>query len=284
MEFISRSMLAAMKKGTVLSVVALWLLSGTASATNWLYLQRQEGSRYGAASEYFDADSVVEGDTRMVYWLLWVLDEKLTNDNVKKIMWKQEVALSTPVKYGNLEMFGFDSKDTEIHHSLLSMNLSPAKPEMVARVREYGRLGKPEEVVKPFNIETTGRLWQKSVENPDCILYWDAHSTVAWPRDNPKTVEITIKWLWNESGQKERQAFLQSQNRLGYKYEGLKYTVVNYQFLRFENKMKILSITDFRDDNTRINFLSSVEWREIEPGSIDETARKIALAWIDGRK
>ncbi|MDR3566080.1 MAG: hypothetical protein P4N59_32220 [Negativicutes bacterium] len=268
-------------KSAALFLVALFLLSGTASATNWVYLQRHEGTRYGPCSEYLDADSVVEDSDKLVYWIMWVLDETNSYDGAKKIMWKQEVPLAVPLKYRNLELYLFDSRDAEIRHNTISMFLFSAEPEDVARIREYARPRQGEEVLNPGHIMTPGRRWYGSVKYPDCDLYWDIHSITAWPQDNPTTVEITVKWVWNEAGLKKHRAFLQSQNnRLGYRYEGLTYTLVNYRFLTFESRMRMMSMRDFRADGTQMNLLDSIDWRDVEQGSKDEAARKIALNWL----
>ena len=104
-----------------LFLVALFVLSGTASATNWIYLQRQEGTRFGPGTEYIDVDSVVKDDDKVVYWTIWVFDETVAYDGTKKILWKQEALLSGPPRHRNVKMYQYNNEDVEIRNYLKPM-------------------------------------------------------------------------------------------------------------------------------------------------------------------
>jgi hypothetical protein len=270
----------AARKLAALLIVALFLLSNTASATNWVYLQRQEGTRYGAGTEYFDADSVVEMDGKMVYWSILVLDKKNDYDGAKKLLWKMEAPLNGPLRHSRIEGYIFDSTDNELKHMILPSYFYDAPPDEIAIIREYAKPANGPIAPEPSHIITPSPRWYGFIEYPDCKLYWDIHSITAWPKDNPTTVGITVKLVWNKEGLEKRRAYLASQSRTGYKYEDLAYTIMTYQFLTFDNRVRVIEVTDYQANNIRMTLLDGTSWRSIEQGSKEETVRKLALNWL----
>lgn len=55
---------------------------------------------------------------------------------------------------------------------------------------------------------------------------------------------------------------------------------ISYRFQVSQNKMMILSISDYDENNQRLYFAEVYKWQDIEPGSQHEAARKIAIQWI----
>lgn len=111
-----------MKKLGILTVVLLCLifvLQCTASASaKWIYVQRLEGTRKGSCSEYLETGSVTKNGPRLVYWTLWVLDEPGGNQQVRKILWKNEALLSEPKQVRALETYQYDGKGVEVYQYL----------------------------------------------------------------------------------------------------------------------------------------------------------------------
>lgn len=267
----------------VLVLIVLFMASNATFAANWVFLQRQEGTREGPCTEYIDTDSVVRYEDKVVYWTIWVLDEKLGYDGARKIMFKKEVPLVYPLRHRNLEIYRYDGEDVEIRRYLMPTNTYYAgSPDETNQALQYARPAKVGEVTKPDPAGTPTPRWYGFIELPDCDLYWNINSITAWPRDNPTTVGIIVKLVWNKEGLEKRKAYLMSKPYQA--YEGVKYTLVSYQFLTFENRVRIKEVTDYREDNTRISLLGGTDWLDIEKGSKEEWARKIALNWLNDRE
>lgn len=269
------------RKTAALLLVSLFILSNSAFAANWVYFQRLEGTRYGACTEYLDADSVVKDDNKVTYWTILVLDEKLKYDGTKKILYKKEAPLDGPPRHRTLEMYGYNVEDVEIRRHLFEpMTFYSSPPDEIHRILQYAKAGTGNDTLRPDHTMTPTPRWYGFVEFEDCSLYWDINSIVAWPRDNPTTVEIIVKWVWNPKGLEQRKAFLMAQRSHREGYDDLRYTLVNYQFLTTQNKMRILSVADHNGSHERVSFFEGDEWQDIEKGSRDDRARKIALNWI----
>lgn len=270
-----------LRKTAALLLVSLFILSSSAYAAAWVYFQRLEGTRYGACTEYLDTDSVVKDNDKVTYWTIWVFDRKSQFHDMRKILWKKEAPLAVPPRHRSLEMYGYNGEDVEIRRHLFeSMSFYSAPPDEIRRLLPYAKAGTGSDALKPDHTTTPTPRWYGAEEFEDCSLYWDINSIVVWPRDNPATVEIIVKWVWNQKGLEQRKAFLMAQRSHREGYDDLRYTLVNYQFLTTQNKMRILSVADHNDNHERVSFFEGDEWQDIEKGSRDDRARQIALNWI----
>jgi len=272
-------------------LIILLLLANTASAANWIYLQRHEATRYGPPStEYLDADSVVREGGMMAYWTMWVLDKDLPPGHPTKILWKREVSLSTPLQQRYLETYQYDAAGNKA----VINNFFYTKPqpfivvepgsedeELITRVLEYAKESKEADSIRPDYMEVSKPKWYGSVEFSDCDLYWDIHSIAACPRDNPTTIEIIVKWVWKKEGLGQRKAYLNAREPgCGEIFEKLSYTMVHYRFFTNQNKMRVLSVNDYDVERHRIGYSGDAGWQNIE-GTKDKMARTIAQNWIN---
>lgn len=268
-------------------LVSLFLLSSSVGAANWIYLQRLEGTRYGACTEYLDTESVVRKQARVHYWTLWVLDDKQSSNNIKKMLRKSEGVLGDPLQTRFLEYYQYDVDDKEVFRYVNTADSFFTEPPgssgefAVRRALEYVK-GQGELFSgKPTDLNAPGPRWFGSRAFDEFALQWDIRSISAYPRNKPDTVEITVKWNWNEKGLVARQNYLAAlPPRVGEGYQHIKYTKVNYRFQVSQNKMMILSISDYDENNQRLYFAEVYKWQDIEPGSQHEVARKIAIQWI----
>lgn len=274
-----------------LLLIALLILSNTALAANWVYLQRLEGTRYGACTEYFDADSVIKDGDKGAYWTLWVVDRNPPPGYPKILLWKNEVLLSTPMQKRYLEAYQYDiAGDAAVINNffyLKPFDFFPIEPDsmeeaFIKQIMQSAKIGQESDAAQPDHLTVPSPKWYGSVEFAECNLFWDIHSIVAWPWEKPTTVQITVKWVWNEQGNEARKAVLSAQSQRSKGYDDLSYTMVTYQFLTNENKMRIMSMVDCSNDNSRrALYIGSEEWQDIAIGSKDERARQIALNWIN---
>ena len=267
----------------VLLLIIFVSLPSSTFATNWVYLQRLEGTRDGPCTEYIDTDSVIKEDNKLVYWTIWVLDETLDYDGTKKILFKKEAPLVYPLRQRNLEIYRYDSEDVEIRRDdLKQMNFyyMEAQDE-INRALQYANAAANGSAQPDHSASPTPR-WYGYIELDDCKLYWNIRSITAWPQDSPTTVDIIIKFVWNMEGLAKREAYLKAKRPYGYRgdYDCLSYTLVNYRFLLTENRMRILSEVDYDTDNQRMTLLDGTDWCDIEKGSKNDLARKIALNWL----
>lgn len=273
------------KRIIVFMLSVLFILSNTTFAANWVYLQRQEGTRYGPCTEYFDADSVVKEKEKITFWLLWVLDEITPSNDVKKILFKHEVLLDQPMKKKISAMYTYDSANKEIsrYPTLSSSGFYTVQPgsmaqEYIQRVLLYAKEGMEADVVQPNNITAPGPKWYKAAELPDCELYWDVNSLAVWPQNSLKH-EVVVKVVWSEKGLEKRKAELAMFSKRFYPlaYEDVSYTLLSYQFLVEQNKCRILEVTDYNDAGYRITLLDGNEWHDIVDGSRDDIVRQSIL-------
>jgi len=93
-----------------------------------------------------------------------------------------------------------------------------------------------------------------------------------------------VKWVWNKEGLEKRRSYLMAKSLHHADYKELSYTLVNYQFSIAEKKMKVVSVADHSANHERMSFFEGEDWKDIEEGSIDETARRIVLNWIQNQE
>lgn len=270
-------------KTIVLLLISLFILSNSAFATGWVYLQRQEGTRWGPCTEYVNIDSVVKNEDKVVYWTIYVLDEVLQYDGTKKILFKKEAPLVYPLQYRTLEQYYYNSEGLEIRNYTNQGKYYYEEPEEIGRVLEYAKSGQ-DRVAKPDHTVTPNPRWCGFVELEDCVVYWNVNATVAWPQANPTTVEMTVKYLWNKAGIEKRITYLKAQKWYHAGVDGLNYTLVNYQLLLTENRVRILSEADHNIANRRMTLLEGSGWYDIAKGSKEEQVRRIALNWLNGKE
>ena len=93
-------------------------------------------------------------------------------------------------------------------------------------------------------------------------------------------VEMIVRWAWNQKGLEDRKAFLPAPEERTDGYANLSYTIVNYQFLITENKMKIVSVSDYDTNNKRVGFFEGEDWQDIVKDSPNDRAKQAGLEWI----
>lgn len=103
-----------MKKRVVcLLVLFLIIISGTAYATQWVYMGRGYSELSGDLNAYIDKDSIEKNGKNLIFWELDILD-KVDENGVKKDMYKIEAIPSSPRQYRALEYYAYDVNDHEI--------------------------------------------------------------------------------------------------------------------------------------------------------------------------
>lgn len=250
----------------------LFLFSSTTFAANWVYLQRQEGTRYGPCTEYFDIDSVVKDKEKVIVWLLWVLDDSKLSNGTKKILFKQEILLGQSMKQGKAAMYTYDENDQELKGYLyLSPYFYGVRPNSkeensIERVLLYAQEKKDWNFIRPHYITAPERLWYKIANFSDGEIYLDLTSFVVWPQHSLDKIEVIAKLVWNEGGLEKRKAELAelSKKRYPLAYEDVSYTLFSYQFLAEKNKSRIFEVTDYNDADDRITSLDGSEWGDIK--------------------
>ena len=273
------------KKIIVCMISTLFIFSNTTFAANWIYLQRQEGTRYGPCTEYFDVDSVARDKDKLIVWRLWVLDEPPIFGPIKKILFKQEVLLDQPMKKGNAATYTYDTNDQEIRrYSTVTPGFYEVRPNSmeensIERVLLYAQEGKEGDSAEPSHILPPERVWYKAADISDGQLYLDITSLVVWPQHSINKLEVTAKVVWNEQGFGKRKAQLAelSKKRYPLAYEKVGYTLFSYQFLVRENRSRIFEVTDYDDTDDRITVLEGIEWQDIEADSRDKAVLQAVL-------
>lgn len=265
-----------------ISLAALFILSNTVLAANWVYLQRQEGTRYGPCTEYIDADTVIQADGRLTYWTLWVFDEKSDHHPIMKILRKKETLLTDdPLKHSILEMYHFDEANVEIKSYLKPMK--DYDDINIIRILGYAKDTQPAATLQPDHVVTPKPRWYGSLPFDDGDLYWDIHSIIAWPQNNPAVIDIRIKQVWNQQGIDKRKAYLSTKKPYSMnKDNDVKSTILSCQVLVNQPQLRIREVTDYDSTDRRSTLLDGIDWHEIEPGSMEEAIRTIALNWLDG--
>ncbi len=275
-----------MKRGVLLWLLAWFCFMGTADAANWTYLQRLEGTRFGACTEYVDIDSVVRDGERVVYWTLWVVDDDGHPHQYKKVLWQNEVLLSQILQNRNLSSYYYDKDGRELFRSLKpgSFALLPMDSERlqgVQRALAFAKDGKIDLQSRPEHLLADGPRWYGTMPCSDGDLYWDVHSVVVWPPVDPEYIEIRMRWVWNEQGIAARIAEVEA---LAVKprpvLQDLRHTVIHYQFSLREEKSRVVSYADYDRRQRRISLLDGGAWQPIAPGSREEIAKRIAMRWF----
>lgn len=276
------------KRIILLMLSLLFILSNTTFAANWVYLQRQEGTRYGPCTEYFDTDSVIKEKDKVIVWLLWVIDE--TNNpshDIKKLLFKQEILFGQPMKQGKIEMYTYDAKDQELHrYQYTNQNsyfskVSPGSMEdnSIDKVFLYVKEGLASDTVQPEHITAPAPAWYKAADLPEGELYLDLSSLMVWPQNPLNKLEVMAKLVWNEQALEERKTELVELSKKTYPlaYENTSYTLFSYQFLAAENKCRIFEVTDYNADDRRTTLLDGITWHAIEADSRDQAVLQAVL-------
>ena len=271
-------------KTIAISLAALFILSNTVLAANWVYLQRQEGTRYGACTEYIDTDSVMQADGRLTYWTLWVFDEKSSFHPVMKLLRKKETLLTDdPPTRSILEIHYFDEANEEIKSYLKPMK--DYDDVNIIRILGYAKDIPAAAALQPDHIVTPKPRWYGSLPFDDGDLYWDIHSIVAWPQSNPAMIDIRVKQVWNQQGIDKRKAFLATKKPYSMnKDNDVKSPSLSCQVLINQPQLRILEVTDYDSTDRRSTLLDGIDWHEIEPGSMEEAIRTIALNWLENNE
>lgn len=260
-------------KKIIISMLSLvFIFSNTVFAANWIYLQRQEGTRYGPCTEYFDADSMVKEKEKIIVWLLWVLDDAQLSNGTKKILFKQEIVLDQPMKQGKTAMYTYDENDQALKsYPALSPGYYEVRPNSkeengIEKLLLYAQDGKDWNFLRPHYITAPGRVWHKVGNFSDGEIYLDLTSFFVWPPHSSDKIEVIAKLVWNEGGLEKRKAELAELSKKKYPlaYEDVSYTLFSYQFLGEKNKSRIFEVTDYNDADDRITSLDGSEWGDIE--------------------
>ncbi len=122
-----------MKHRTVLVLtICLFLLSCTASATNWKLVYRGNDPALGMTSWYIDVDTIVKDGDHLTCWALSVYD--LAFMDIKKMQFHFEVTLSQPRRIRELVSISYDEHDRETGRSKAVTDWEPLTDP--AEVRE----------------------------------------------------------------------------------------------------------------------------------------------------
>lgn len=277
----SWSLVLWLSRLAALSIAMVFLLSHTVLAANWVYLQRLEGTRYGACTEYVDAASVIKAGEKMIYWTIWVLDGDEYRHAIKKILWKRETSLpGYPLQKRILEQYYFNAENQEIRRYLEPTKDYRDSDDEIKRVLGYAKEA-AYDTARPDYIDVPKPKWYGVMNYDDFDLYWDIHSIVAWPQDNPTTIDVRVKKVWSQEAQERRKALLASlQKPYRQNYDGLTYTLVNYQFSINESLVRILGETDYDSRGHRMTVVDGSERKDFDCGSVEEAVRGIALHWV----
>lgn len=269
-------------KATVIFIFLILMCPNSVLAANWVYLQRAEGTLYGACTEYIDADSVAKTDDKITYWTLRVFDEKNEHHNIMKILQKKERALSgAPQQHRTLEQYFFDAENKEIRHYLDPVVGYGNWTDEATRALGYAKITASPAATRPDYVVTPSPRWYGVRAYDNCELYWDSHSIVAWPQNNPTTIDIRVKQVWNQQGIESRKAFIATQKPYNQnKDNDVNYTVLSCQLLIDQHVIRILEVTDYDSENQRTTLLDGTDWKIIQPGSMEDDIRSIALNWI----
>ena len=278
----SRAVIWLACKAAAIFIFLILMCPNSVLAANWVYLQRQEGTLHGACTEYIDAASVEKTDDKITYWTLRVFDEKSEHHNIMKILQKKETALSgATVQYRTLEQYFFDAENIEIRHYLNPVVGYGKWTDEVTRALGYAKIVSSPDATRPDYIDTPSPRWYGVRTYDNCELYWDSHSIVAWPQDKPTTIDIRVKQVWNQKGIESRKAFIATQKPYNQnKDNDVNYTVLSCQLLIDQSVIRILEVTDYDSEDNRATLLDGTDWKIIQPGSMEDDIRSIALNWI----
>lgn len=97
-------------------VISLLILSSTAFATNWVFIDKSNNSVMGDFTTYVDRDTVVQNSNNVIYWTLQILD-RTGPFETKKILTKIEALPSNPRQERALEFYFYDTNNNVVFQS-----------------------------------------------------------------------------------------------------------------------------------------------------------------------
>jgi hypothetical protein len=251
-----------------------------ASAANWMYFQRHEGTMFGACTEYMDADSVVKTNKTITYWNILVFDEKQPRNKIKTILFKKKAEMMiTPVKSTILEQYFFDITGNEVKHDLKPIVSGWKRTDEVNRALGYAKNAYTSDKPRPNHRSIPQQKWLDYGVYGDSEIYWDANAIVAWPQNKPTTVDVRLKQVWKKAGIEKRKTFLATKEPYSHNDDNdVNYTVLTCQLVIDKSKVRILEITDYDSDNNPITLLDGNDWKDIKQGTLEEIIQSIALS------
>jgi len=274
------NILSRVLKVAAIVVAVVFMPTKETLAANWIYLQRHEGTMFGACTEYMDADSVVKANKIITYWNILVFDEKQPRNNIKEILFKKKADMTvTPFKNTTMEQYFFDVDGNEVKRDLKPV-VSPWKhADEVNRALGYAKRIYTSDKPRPSHMSIPQPKWHDYRAYCDSEIYWDANAIVAWPQNKPMTIDVRLKQVWNKVGIEKRKTFLATKEPYSHnKDNDVNYTVLTCQLLIGKSKVRILEVTDYDRDNNRITLLDGTDWKEIKQGSMEEVIQSIALS------
>ena len=102
-----------MKKRMIcLLVVALFIFSNTAFATNWVWVGKTEASEaFPVINSYLDADSVLKNGDTVIFWRLYVLDKPYKG--YTRFLYQAEGTLTDTRSVRDLQIYDYDADKNE---------------------------------------------------------------------------------------------------------------------------------------------------------------------------
>ena len=279
-----------MKKLAGIFILMLWLFTwqSAATAANWLFVQRLEGTRMGACNEYLDAESVVRRDGRVVYWTSWLYEKPFGKQQVRQVLWKKEALLDGPGRVRALEYYYYDLTGEEVFQYLTPTMFSPLVDNYAAqRALHYARQDGSLVTGKPSDRDIAAPRWYSTgVEFKEFDLLVDMRSIKAAPKvaatELPVQFEMTVKRVWTEQAAAARRAQLMQSEPARHAYVGLEYMVTTYRFRTDAEKMLVLLTSDLNQHGVPMAFATETEWRQLLPGTPEAQFRQIGLRWLRG--
>lgn len=278
-----------MKKYGCVILVIVCLLIGQSSglAAHWMYVQRLEGTRFGPAHEFVDAESLVKTGTRLTYWTLWLLENPAGPNKILKLLRKNEAELAEPQQSRVLGYYQYGADDTEAR-SYLQPGMVSSLDVGALRALHYVQDHSPVDLNKPEDLSVSLPRWQGSdLENNSYRLLFDIHNIKATAkRDSavgvPPEFEITVKQEWTETGAVQRRAELTQAEPAHHGYRDLNYTLTTYRFNPARRQGILLWQSDHNQHGVTLKYFVGNEWRSIASGSVEETVEKLGVGWFQG--
>ena len=279
-----------MKKLAGIFILMLWLFTwqSAATAANWLFVQRLEGTRMGACNEYLDAESVVRRDGRVVYWTSWLYEKPFGKQQVLQVLWKKEARLDGQGQVRALEYYYYDQAGEEVFQYLTPTMFSPLVDNYAAqRALHFAKNDGSLLTEKPSDRNIAPPRWYSTgLEFKDFDLLVDMRSIKAAPKvaatELPNQFEMTVKRVWTEQAAIARRAELMRREPLRHAYAGLEYMVTTYRFSTDAEKMLVLLNSDHNQHGVPMAFATESDWREFRPDSAEHQIRQIGLRWLRG--
>lgn len=279
-----------MKKcGCLLLVIACLMLGQSRGlAAHWMYVQRLEGTRFGPAHEFVDAESVLKTGTRLTYWTLWLLENPAGPDQILKLLRKNEAELADPQQSRVLGFYQYKADDAEVRRYLQpgtagSLNVG------ALRALHYAQDDLPADMNKPEELQVSLPRWHSSgLANSSYRLLFDVRNlkaTAKWDRAAgvPPEFEITVKQEWTEAGAAQRRAELTQAEPAHHGYRDLCYTLTTYRFHPQKRQGILLWQSDHNRHGVTLQYFVGNEWKTIAGGSIEETVENQGVEWFQGK-